>query len=147
MTANVTTEVFEEIGAEHQELERQYAAFVEFLDGETVQVAILRRKLAELTVILKCHFEHEEQDGYFAEIIEIAPRLSYEAEELEAEHDGLLGRLEHLDERLIVLHDDVDEIARLRRDFADFIEACRTHERRETALVQEAWLTEIGAGD
>ncbi|MCA9047145.1 MAG: hemerythrin domain-containing protein [Planctomycetaceae bacterium] len=147
MLTKVTGEVFREIDSEHQELERQYAAFDEFLNGEHVQCVLLRRRLAELAVILKCHFEHEEEEGYFAEIIALAPRLSYEAEELEAEHDALLGRLEYLDDQLTTVPDDPCEIAKLRQEFADFIASCRDHEHRETALVQEAWLTDIGLGE
>ena len=147
MTTKVTVEVFHEIDSEHQELERQYAAFGAILDDESVHVPILRRRLAELAAVLKCHFEHEEEEGYFKEIIEMAPRLSYEAEELESEHDALLGRLEYLDDQLSTTVDSVAEFADLRQEFREFIEACRAHEHRETALVQEAWLTEIGTGD
>ncbi len=147
MTTNIISDVFQEIDAEHQELERQYAAFDKFLAGESERTPVLRRRLAELATILKCHFDHEEEEGYFSEIIAIAPRLSYEADELEAEHDALLGRLEYLDDQLSTTADDVDEFTKLRQDFCEFIEACRAHERRETALVQEAWLTDIGTGD
>lgn len=146
MTTRITDDVFQEIDSEHRELERQYSEFDAFLGGEAVQTPLLRRKLAELAVILKCHFQHEEEEGYFEEIIAVAPRLSYEAEELEAEHDALLGRLEYLDDQLTTTV-DADDFTRLRKDFTDFIAACRAHEHRETALVQEAWLTEIGTGD
>ena len=147
MTTKITIEVFQEIDSEHRELERQYAAFDAFLGGEAVRVPILRRRLAELATFLKCHFENEEEDGYFEEIIAIAPRLSHEAEELEIEHDALLGRLEYLDDLLSTTVDATVEMAMLRQEFGEFIEACRAHEHRETALVQEAWLTEIGTGD
>jgi hypothetical protein len=145
MTTKVTVEVFQEIDVEHRELEQQYAAFDAMLDSNSVRVPILRRRLKELAAILKCHFEHEEEEGYFKQVVEIAPRLSHRAEQLESEHDALLRRLDHLDEQLSTTVGD--EFAMLRQEFCQFIEACRAHEQGETALVQEAWLTEIGEGD
>ena len=93
MTTKVTVEVLQESNSEHQELERQYAAFDAILGGEVVRAPVLRRRLSELAVILKCHFAHEEEGGFFKEIIDMAPRLSRRADELESEHDALLAEL------------------------------------------------------
>ncbi len=147
MNTKVTVEVFQEINSEHQELERQYAAFDTFLSGELVRVPSLRRRLSEFAVILKCHFDHEEEGGYFREIVEMAPRLSRVAQELESEHDELLGRLEYLADQLSTTADVAREFAQLHKATTEFIAACRAHEHRETALMQEAWFTEIGTGD
>lgn len=147
MTTKVTVEVFQEIDVEHRELERQYAAFEALLNSKSVRVTILRRRLNELAGILKSHFEREEEQGYFKEVVEMAPRLSHRAEKIEAEHEALLGRLGHLDDQLSTTADVEDELTKLRDEFCQFIEACRAHEHRETELVQEAWLTEIGEGD
>ena len=147
MRTQVIVEVLQEIDSEHQELEALYCEFDAFLYSEPACVPILRKRLGELTAILKSHFEHEEEGGYFEEITSMAPRLSHAAQELENEHDVLLARLEHLANRLSTTVDRAGELAALRQEFGEFIQACRTHEHRETALVQEAWLTEIGTGD
>ena len=147
MSAKVTVEVFQKINSEHQELERQYAAFDAFLSGELVRGPILRRRLSELAFILRRHFDHEEEGGYFKEMIDMAPRLSRLAKKLESEHDQLLGRLEHLDDQLSTTADVDEDFARLKEETTEFIAACRAHEHHETALVQEAWFTEIGTGD
>ncbi len=147
MTTKVTVDVFQEINSEHLKLERQYAAFDAFLGGELVRVPVLRMRFSELAVILKCHFDHEEQGGYFEEIVEMAPRLSRLAQTLETEHDELLARLEYLDDQLSTTADVDEGFARLRKELEEFVAACRTHEHRETALMQEAWFTEIGTGD
>lgn len=147
MTIQVTSTVFENIDGEHRDLERQYAAFDLLLDSETLRINILRKRLKELAAVLRSHFEREEEQGYFAEITQLAPRLSHCAQALEEEHDALLMRLVQLDDQLAATADVESEVAELRQEFTQFIKACRSHEHRETALVQEAWLTEIGTGD
>lgn len=143
----ISAEVFQEIDAEHRELERTYEAIREFLADAPEHVDVLRKSLAELSLELSRHFKREEDGGYFTDIIDIAPRLSHQATALESEHEKLLIRLQQLEDRLNVAASRAEQDQLIHHDLPAFINACRTHEHRETELVQEAWLTDIGIGD
>ena len=146
MTTTVTPNVLHEIDAEHQELEKKYRDIRDILTRRPARVELLRVRLAELATELKRHFDREEASGYFTEIIEMAPHLSTQAETLELEHGELLEQLQRLRARFS------SDLAMAERDelvhgeLPGFLDACRTHEYRETELVQEAWLTDLGAG-
>ena len=147
MTTQISVSVFESIDAEHRELDLQYEAIDTLLAGTTIDAAVLCRHATDLAAVLKSHFEREEQDGYFDEIIEQAPRTSREVAALEAEHTELLDRLTQLAGRLSKAVDSAADCTRLSREFRDFLSDCRGHEERENALIQDAWLTDIGTGD
>lgn len=143
----ISVEVFQEIDAEHRELERTYETIRAFLADDPEHMDVLRKSLTELSFELRRHFKREEDGGYFTDIMEIAPRLSDQATALESEHEQLLIRLQQLEDRLSVAASRAEQHQLIHHDLPAFINACQTHEHRETAIVQEAWLTDIGTGD
>jgi len=140
MPLHLTPKLFQAIDSEHQELERLYAGFAPLLVGESSDPALLGRRLAELAIALIRHFKHEESSGYFENITTLDARLSYEAEELHEEHGVLLGDREYLDDQLPAAADNPAALATLCREVGEFLEACRAHQRRETAIALEAIL-------
>lgn len=138
---------FADIDHDHHALERQYTILDQVLAVRGVRLGILRGRLTELSDVLQAHFRKEEREGYFADIVQLAPRLSRQADALEAEHRTLLGQLSDLRDLFAAASEFAPVPFALRQAFADFVQACRDHEHRETELVQDAWLTELGGGD
>lgn len=147
MVRAVSTGVFEEVDAEHHELDCLYAQIRVSLNDGLAQPSIIGQWLVQLAEELTSHFAREEQGGYFDEIVELAPRLSSAAEALQREHGELLTRLDQLRQRLSVAPNGSAHLESTRRDFEAFLCECALHESRETALVQEAYLSDIGMGD
>ena len=148
MTTTLTTHsVLDAIREEHRKLDELYARIRETLSGQKRGMANVQVLFDELVKTVRRHFEHEEEGGYFREIIEMAPRLSSRADRLEEEHTELLKLAEHL--AMNIRHSRDTQLWRFatRVDFEYFIHRCEDHESAETALVQDAYLQDIGALD
>jgi iron-sulfur cluster repair protein YtfE (RIC family) len=147
MTNAAPSHRFEEINAEHRELYRRYHIIRTLLDGRPSRPQSIRTSLSDLAAFLKSHFAHEEEEGYFTDIAEMAPRLGSRVDAVQSEHDHLLQRLVKLDERIAIANELVTDYEAIRRDIGEFLDACHEHERRENRLVQDAYLVDIGTGD
>lgn len=147
MLNEMATDVFEEIDVEHRELEEKYEVIHAAIAAGPSALTSVCNRLTDLAVELERHFENEEEAGYFTEIIDLAPHLSHRAERLEAEHEQLLRQLRQLQCHVAATQDADQRYELICRILPGFIAACRKHEHCETELVQEAWLTDIGACD
>lgn len=106
------------------------------LDGD--QAAIL----SQLRVDLALHFAIEEGDGYFGALQREQPSLSHGIMELRRDHTVLLEELDRLRE-LAKSDGHVPELGTaILRLVSDF----RSHERKETDLLQESVLRDDGIG-
>lgn len=98
--------------------------------------------LSQLHVDLALHFALEEGDGYFGALQRERPSLSHGVAELRREHTVLLEELERLRE-LAKGDGHAPELGTaILRLVSDF----RSHERRETDLLQESVLRDDGIG-
>jgi len=107
-------------------------------------------RLCQLRDQLALHFSLEEAYGYFEDPIDVAPRLSREADHLRAEHKELFCDLCDLVERSERMFYDEQHAALalwLGREFLDFDGRLRKHEERENDLIMEAYDGDIGVGD
>lgn len=108
------------------------------------------RIVAMLTALTDCvleHFLHEETGGYFAKVLEAAPRLIPRAEGLCQEHPQMATRLEELHRVATGTADAALWWATLEAGFAEFLERFQAHEAAENALIQEAYCDDLGAED
>jgi iron-sulfur cluster repair protein YtfE (RIC family) len=96
---------------------------------------------------LLAHFEHEESDGYFTDIVTVAPRLNGEVGQLRAQHDQFRELLDEM--RKFAEQGDGSETwwGALAIRFRDFTTAFLAHEHAENNLFQEAYGRDIGAED
>ena len=147
MVNAVSTHVFEEIDTEHRELDGLYAQIRVSLNDGLAPPRVIRKWLIELAAKLSGHFASEEEGGYFDEIVELAPRLSSATEALQREHGELLNRLELLQERLSTVSSGSYQLESIAQEIEAFLCQCDLHESRESALVQDAYLSDIGLGD
>lgn len=100
--------------------------------------------LGELLATIQEHFQHEEDGGYFTDLIEVSPNLNGRAEALCHEHVEMYAQLDtlrrHVAEQSIAWSD-------LRRDFTVFLGRFQTHETAENDMLQEAYCNDLGSKD
>lgn len=122
--------------------------------AESSRVKVDPKELAELLGQLRdqlaMHFALEEAFGYFEEAIDVAPRLSEQADLLRAQHRGLY--LEVCDiadeaEQLLYHETAVDLRQEIRARFFGFLDRLNDHEACENALILEAFDEDLGVGD
>ena len=103
--------------------------------------------LDELSGHIGPHFAHEEEGGFFDEIIATAPHLKSRAESLLAQHAEFLKDMEQMFSRVREVGCSPRWCGDLAEQFEQF--ACRflEHERAENALLQQAFNEDIGAPD
>ena len=146
-TTSLTDSAIDAIDLEHHELERLYASIRATLAARRGDLEVVRSLFARLAERVKEHFASEETGGYFDEIIEIAPRLSGEADRLQHEHAELLEVAEQLADNIRHAQNSPIWWKAIRFDFESFIRRCEEHEAAENRLVQDAYLQDIGAMD
>ena len=123
--------------------------------AEHPQVAVNHwRELVELLAGLRdqlaFHFTLEEAYGYFEDPIDVAPRLSEQADELRSEHGDLYADVVRISEALQDLPLDrptEDDLSMLQQMCGEFLHRFDHHEARENALISQAFNEDIGVGD
>jgi hemerythrin-like domain-containing protein len=120
--------------------------------GWQMQENDLSRKLSTVRFIsqsLQRHLEHlmtlEEHDGYMDMVVEQTPHLARLVDGLRKEHDQLrrvVNRLVHRLER--ASPSDHDEVDRLCEELIELVDKLDEHNKKETALLQEAMARDGG---
>ncbi len=96
---------------------------------------------------LREHFAVEEEGGYFADVLKVAPRLSRRAARLEQNHREFSERLEALLALVQYAIDARDAWERVTTGVERFLRELRAHEDDENELVREAFMVDLGRGD
>ncbi|MBK8481556.1 MAG: hypothetical protein IPL40_10320 [Proteobacteria bacterium] len=119
-------------------------ALLVLLEGATTTEG-LAAPLHELLALLRGHFSREEgEEGLHGIVQTRAPRLLQAVAPLLREHVPLADQAQ----RLVAFRAQANELnAALRHDVARLIEQLRQHEIRETALLQDTLLIELGSCD
>ena len=103
-------------------------------------------QLRALELRLRSHMSREEEGGWMQEVLEHAPHLAREVRRLREEHSQLKTGFSDLVQRARRIA-EVWQDDRFRARMKGWIHAMRAHEMRESALLQEAYLRDIGAQD
>ena len=131
----------------HQKIRALEDVFAE-PDGATAETARKTMTLLEgFDSALGEHFAIEEEGGYFADILKVAPRLSRRAAHLEQNHKEFSKRLEALLALVQYAIDVPHEWERVTTSVEGFLRALRAHEDNENELVREAFMVDLGRGD
>jgi len=136
-----------QLGNEHACLSEMLDNIRRTLAARNESRSAIAAKFQELNLVVLEHFEHEEQDGYFREVIERAPRLSERADALLSEHPAMAARLVALQTLAARRDEAVRWSTSLGKMFERFVECFRAHEYAENQLIQEAYTDDIGAED
>ncbi len=96
---------------------------------------------------LREQFRVEEQGGYLVEVLEQYPEWHPQVQHLQQEHRLLEGQLGEITARMRRQRLSGRLSPECRRQLQDWITWYRQHQHRETALVQEAFVLEVGEGE
>ncbi|NOY42999.1 MAG: hemerythrin domain-containing protein [Planctomycetes bacterium] len=102
--------------------------------------------LNSLTSHLESHFELEE-DGYYAELVQIAPRLSGRVDALIQQHGLFLDESRKLAVMAQEAFANSVEAPELAKRFEQFRQELLAHEKEETGILQEAYTRDLGEKD
>jgi hypothetical protein len=118
--------------------------------GAGVELRRVSQLFGKLRDQLAMHFSLEEAYGYFDDAIDVAPRLSRQAEVLKSQHPRLFVALCELveeAEQLLYRERVPLELDDLASGFARFHRQLQEHEAQEDALIVQVFNEEIGGGD
>jgi len=135
------------ISDEHEELSFRLMQFREVLARRKINPVALLDCIDALCDVVNAHFAHEEVDGYFGQIVEMAPHLLSKVDGLKQQHQAFR---QSLAEMIALANTDSHSPKywdRLETHFQDFWERFREHEQTENALLQETYERDMGDSD
>ncbi len=146
-SATDTTKKFDAFAEEHESLERSLASLRDLLvQHQDAEAAI--DACETLAVHVRTHFVHEvEEDGFFANVIEQAPRLKARANDLIREHVAIGAALSEL--QTYATNNPPSETwwRELNARAETFWELFCDHEQAEIDLIQDAFCDDLGVAD
>ena len=137
----------EQIQEEHRHLRELLEAAEQVFQAREASRDAVRDLVRSLQREVLEHFQHEETGGCFSDALEAAPRLSERAEHLLEEHRLMA---EEVTEWLQVIDKGEQDAAwweEVGGRFERFAKRLHAHELAETALLQEAYMDDIGSTD
>lgn len=152
-TLTINAAFLQEIKEDNRELRNllgESAALLSRPPGAAVEMRRVVGVLGKLRDQLAMHFSLEEAYGYFDDAIDVAPRLSRQAESLRSQHPRLfLALCELVDQAEQLLYHERGplRIGDLASGFARFHRELQRHEAQEDALIVQIFNEEIGGGD
>jgi len=96
---------------------------------------------------LRQHFQFEERDGYMKHVLDRAPQLHPQTQELLAEHGRMSRQVDELVALISSLPSNRPLPDALRHRVRQLVQSVRKHEAIENRLVQETLNQELGADD
>lgn len=103
--------------------------------------------LNALAVHLEMHFELEETDGLYENILRRAPRMTQKVDSLLQEHVLLMSLVSNLVEAAREAFAKGSGTVELANGYDNFRHQLEEHEERERGVLQESYLRDIGSCD
>ena len=147
MTDNSPLSAIKQVEQEHEELRELIGTIHKTLADPTSTVTQVREKLVALCDKLESHFRTEEEDGFFTQITDQAPRLTDQADKLCDEHRTMLDEAKSLAIRAIRCDQFHELQQEIQPAFHEFSKHLMHHESEENEMLQEAYWEDIGPGD
>lgn len=132
---------------EHLELHRLLDEIRELVAAKESPFDDLLPRLARIRALLVAHFEHEEAEGYFSDVIRVAPHYKPLVDSLCSEHPELHETLQTLIQDAEQLPGSTDCWAHVDRQFRTFFLQLSRHESKENRMVQQAYNRDIGTSE
>jgi len=115
-------------------------------ESETTASRNLVSLMNSLAAHLEMHFEMEEEHEYFGYVLNRAPRLSAQVNQLLLQHETLKTEVHHLVTIARKTFAESGNVAKLATRFDRFRKQLLDHERVEVNLLQEASRRDLGSG-
>ena len=137
---------------EHDELNELLASLanavgrIETSDPDEHTWAEAMGLLGVLEGFLLKHLVREEENGYLAEALAAAPRLTRRAKRLLRQHDKISSDLDSLVSHARAAGDTRNAWEVVGAEARAFTRALRRHEMEENRLIQEAFMDDLGGG-
>lgn len=148
ITNTLPVTVLNDIHDEHERLDLFFSEIKQALaHSELPRPHVAAGLMAELVTLLQTHFAHEEEGGYFTELVEERPRLTETVERLRQQHRTMLVTVRTIHSRLTHVADCGQCDPNIRGDFLKFVRQCDEHQHEENGLVQKAYCQDIGTSD
>lgn len=93
---------------------------------------------------LPAHFEFEESDGYFLDVVKLAPQMSPELDRLRRDHIDLVERSRELLDLSRAVLEESRRWAEAECAFGALSSRLTKHERKENDIMQEVFSLDIG---
>lgn len=103
--------------------------------------------ISELRSHLDVHFQTEEKEGFFKDIVSRAPWLKDSAEELRKEHGEMLETIQGVSAHLAQGEPSDSWWGEVKGLYDKFVSQFVHHEHEENRLVQEAYNRDVGDKD
>lgn len=133
------------IAEEHESLARLYEQVLDALRGLPGTRNEASKLLDELVDRLVEHFDHEEEGGYYSQVLDIAPWRAVTVNELKRQHSELLRMARRVADGVRAVGDSPLWLKVVRDEFTEFMRRCAEHEVRENRLVQEVYRLNVTA--
>ncbi len=140
----------DEIAGHHRRLRQLLAALQEVIDaraqereGPMLATAMLAL-LVDLEHELPIHFEVEEQGGYFADVLRVAPEMSRHLDRLKEDHVDFMERSGQLLEYAREAAEGTRRWGEVEQLFAKLASRLSTHERNENDIIQQLFMLDSG---
>lgn len=136
---------------DHQNIDQDIAALKMFLMKEAAPEDFgdwrleLIWQLRDFKNRLLRHFDLEEDGGFMAEVLHVAPQSERKITELKEEHDQIVMNLNEILQQLKNMEEkDSLNLENIRLGFNRIMATLREHENQEHILMQRAYLREYG---
>ncbi len=135
------------IQGDHQRLHARLVRLHELLAAASLTEAEADRELVRVGAELEEHFLHEESNGFFEGIRDLAPELEERARHLLREHQEMRMRFLSLRMKCHWVCGESGARAGWLAEFAAFYRSFDEHEHTENDLLYEALQRDVGAAD
>ena len=144
---NQQHESFLQMLREHEELRVLLGKIHQLTSSCTAPVAEVRETVTAFFQHVLKHFESEEADGYFGEVVLQAPRVSDRVTTLGAEHTLLREQLAAISETVEAFQGSETDWKTLGEELHQFSVELMRHENEENELLQEVFTEDLGSKD
>lgn len=141
------SDALEEIRREHEELRGLLGNVRQTLAKRLATVANVAETIGKLCEEVETHFTQEEIDGFFDQVVEQAPRLSNDTDQLRSEHVQLREVIRKLSDCASKGDGSDDWWQGIEAQFHEFSKQLMRHESKENELLQSAFTDDIGLAD
>jgi phosphoglycerate-specific signal transduction histidine kinase len=139
--------LYEKLSRQNESLERTWAGLQDGLKRGRADRGAVLRQVRKLRKELDEHFQLEEADGYFDDVVAKAPHLQRESDRLRGQHTEIISAVAKLQQSAGQIGDDPSQLAAVRRLFKKVSQVFHKHETDEGRLLEDAYCRDTAAAD